>query len=133
MIPQGNDDLQHDFEIVELPSKSFRLNTGTNIMTGLVNNQEAVKQAIYIILNVERYEYLIHSWNFGVELADLYGKPLSFCFPEIKRRVTEALLQDDRITGVDDFTFETAKGKVHATFQVTTIFGVVESETEVEI
>ena len=90
-------------------------------------------QAIYLILNIERYEHLIYSWNYGIELADLFGQPISFCIPEIKRRITEALMQDSRITGVDEFNFEHKRGKVFTTFTVHTIFGDIEAEKVVEI
>lgn len=133
MIPATNDDLKQDFEFTQLPSNTFKLHTSTETIAGYVDGLEAVKQAIYIILNVERYEYLIHSWDIGVELADLIGQPVSFCLPEIKRRITEGLLQDDRITAVDNFNFDVNKGKVHATFEVSTIFGTIKTETVVNI
>lgn len=134
MIPQVQDDLRSDFEMKTLPSKSFYLTRPGDTVAGYVDNLEAMAQVVYLILSVERYEYLIHGWNYGVELNDLYGKPIPYCIPEIKRRVTEALLQDERITSVDDFEFETVKkGVIHATFQVTTIFGVLPAEKEVNI
>lgn len=133
MIPATNDDLQQDFEMAVLPSRTFKLHPSAEIIAGYVNDLEAVKQAIYLILNIERFEYLIHSWDIGVELADLIGKPISFCLPEIKRRITEALLQDDRITAVENFEFDVNKGKVHTTFTVTTMFGTIETEKVVEI
>lgn len=133
MIPVTNDDLQQDFEIAVIPSRTFKLHPTTEIVAGYVDELEAVKQAIYLILNIERFEYLIHSWDIGVELADLIGRPISFCLPEIKRRITEALVQDDRITVVENFEFDVNKGKVHATFTVSTIFGTIEAERMVEI
>lgn len=133
MIPQVQDDLKQDFEITELPSKSFRLDAGGEVVSGFVDNAEAMKQVIFLILNVERYQYIIHSWKYGFESVDLYGKPIAFVLPEIKRRITEALIQDDRITGVENFEFTVTKGRVHVTFQVNTIFGAVQSEKEVEI
>lgn len=133
MLPAVNDDLQKDFEIEEETSYTYKLNLDKSIIAGYVDELEAMKQAIYLILNIERYEYLIYSWNYGIELNDLYGQPIPFVLPELERRITEALLQDTRITGVDNFSFETNKGKVHATFTVHTIFGDVEAERTVNI
>ena len=133
MLPAVNDDLQKDFEIEEETSHTYKLDLDNSIIAGYVDDLEAMKQAIYLILNIERYEYLIYSWNYGIELNDLYGQPIPFVLPELKRRITEALLQDTRITGVDNFSFETTKGKVHATFTVHTIFGDVEAERVVTI
>ena len=133
MLPAVNDDLQKDFEIEEETSHTYKLDLDNSTIAGYVDDLEAMKQAIYLILNIERYEYLIYSWNYGIELADLFGQPTSFVLPELKRRITEALVQDSRILGVDNFSFETNKGKVHATFTVHTIFGDVEAEKVVSI
>ena len=133
MIPSVNDNLQRDFEIEEQPTCTYKLYLDKSIIAGFVDGVEAMKQAIYLILNIERYEYLIYSWNYGIELNDLYGQPIPFVLPELKRRITEALVQDSRILGVDNFSFETNKGKVHATFTVHTIFGDVEAERVVTI
>lgn len=133
MIPTTNDDLINDFEYEELPTRTFRLNIPSNTITGFTDELEAMKQAIFLILNVQRYEHIIYSWNYGIELEDLFGQPISFVLPELKRRITEALLQDTRITGVDNFSFETTKGKVHAIFTVSTIYGDVEAEKVVNV
>ena len=133
MIPKVNDDLQNDFEYEELPTRTFKYNIADQVITGHTDELEAMKQAIYLILNIERYENLIYSWNYGVELQDLFGKEMNYVLPELKRRITEALLQDTRITNVTDFNFETNKGKVHITFKVVTIFGEVQTEKVVNV
>ena len=133
MIPAVNDDLQRDFEFEEETSNTYKINLDESIIAGYVDEREAMVQAIYLILNIERYEYLIYSWDYGIELQDLLGQSIPFVLPELKRRITEALMQDTRITGVDNFSFETNKGKVHATFTVSTIFGDIEAEKVVSI
>ncbi|MEK4146424.1 DUF2634 domain-containing protein [Robertmurraya sp. FSL W8-0741] len=133
MIPVVNDDLVNDFELEQEPSRTYKLHLEKKRISGYIDNLEAVKQAVYVILNTERYEYLIYSWDFGVELNDLYGQPIAFVIPELKRRITEALTQDDRIESVDAFHFETSKGKVHATFTVHSSFGDFEADRVVNI
>jgi hypothetical protein len=133
MIPQNNDDLKLDFQFGELPTNTFFLRISNDNISGFADGLQAMVQAIYLILNTERYEHLIYSWNYGVELADLFGKPIPFCIPEIKRRITEALMQDTRITGVDEFTFDHSKGKIFTTFSVHTIYGTIEAERTLEI
>lgn len=134
MNPEVNDGLLVDFDqAIEQPSKTFRLNTVKNRIVGYIDEIEALKQAIFLILSIERYDHIIYSWNYGVELNDLFGKPIPFVLPEIKRRVTEALVQDDRIDSVDTFKFEVSKGKVLATFTVHSIYGEIETEKEVLI
>lgn len=103
------------------------------IVAGNVDGLEAMKQAVYLVLSIERYKYVIYDWNYGVEIADLFGKPIPFVLPELKRRISEALLMDTRITAVDGFVFETVRGKVLAAFTVHTIFGDIEAEKEVAV
>ena len=133
MIPSINDDLLADIEITEQPSLTYEIKIGKDKMGNYVDGIEAMKQSIYHIINTERYQYLIYSWNYGVELADLFGKPIAYCYPEIKRRITEALLQDDRIESVDSFEFSYSKGNVFAKFMVITTEGVIEIEKVVKI
>lgn len=78
------------------------------------------------------FNYLIYSYDYGVELADLFGRPVSFVCPEIERRITEALLADSRITGVGGFDFNLLrKGVVQVSFEVQTIFGSLIAQKEV--
>ncbi|MEG6615398.1 DUF2634 domain-containing protein [Peptococcaceae bacterium 1198_IL3148] len=131
MLP-NNDGLVMDFEETTEPSKTFKLHMEKNRCIGFVDELEAVKQAIFLMLNIERYDYLIFSWNTGVELKDLIGKPVAYVASEAPRRIRECLLQDDRITEVTDFEVTISKNKVHVTFTAHTIFGEVQSEREVE-
>ncbi len=134
MIPNNDyDDLQDDFEIEEQPTKSYFIDLNKNIILGFVDGLEAVKQAVYLILNTERYEHIIYSWNYGIELHDLYGEPTSYVIPELKRRIYEALTQDDRIFGVDAFSFDVQKKSIFLTFTVNTIFGDFGAERTVNI
>lgn len=133
MIPSSDGILALDLEEEMLPSKNYKMNIQQDIINGYCDGIEAMKQVIYKILNTERYQYLIYSWDYGVELMDLFGEPVSFVCPEIERRVKEALEQDDRIELVDDFQFDiSAKRTVKTTFTVHTIFGDIKEEKEVK-
>lgn len=133
MIPKIDDDLLNYFESEVQPSFTYKLNEDKTIIN-YCDGLEAIKQAIYKILNTERYVYAIYSWNYGVELANLYGKPTSYCIPEIERRITEALSIDDRILEVYNFSFSIPKkGIIFTQFYVSTIYGIVEIEKEVNI
>lgn len=130
MIPTTDTDLL-TLEIEQQPGLTYALDIENNRIRGTVDGLDSVRQAVYLMLNTERYRYLIHSWNYGVELQNLIGQDPSYAYPEIKRCIQEALLQDDRITAVDDFEFESRGKKVHVTFTVHSIYG--NTETEVEI
>lgn len=127
-------DLEYDqMEVVEEPSKTFRMDMANNKMLGKADELEALKQAIYLRLSIEKYEHLIFSSDYGIELEDLFGEPVTYVIPELQRRITEELLKDDRINNVDDFTFTESKGSVAASFIVYTIFGDIDQELEVDI
>lgn len=128
MIPSTNGFLEQDFVIEEQPSKTYKIHLDENIILGYADGQEAMVQVIFNILNTERYQYVIYSWNYGIELIDLYGQPVSYVIPELKRRITEALTWDERIIGVDNFSFNVDKGKITCNFTVHTIFGDIETE-----
>lgn len=118
----------------EIPTNTYAMKIFGDRINGYADKIEAMKQAIYKILNTERYQYVIYSWNYGIELKDLIGKPKNYCKVEIKRRVKEALAQDERILDVDAFSFEDKKRRELAvTFTASTIFGNIEIEKEVQI
>ena len=106
----------------------------SNRIIGKCDTLEAIKQTVFKILNTQRYRYIIYSWNYGIELEDLFGQPVMFVCPEIERRVKEALMQDDRITDVTDFDFDISKrGVVAVSFTVHTIFGEIDEGMVVNI
>lgn len=117
------------------PNNTYRIafSENSNRISGYVDDLEAVKQAVYLILSTERYEYLIYSWDYGVELIDLFGKPMSYVMSELPRRVTEALTMDDRIDDVVDFEFEKKGKRLYTTFTVVTNVGSLPTSLEVEI
>lgn len=122
-----------EFEFEQQPTHTYHLHYNRDIMGGFVDELPAMEQAVYKCLHTERYQYLIYSWNYGMELQDLFGQPIPFVYSELKRRIREALLQDDRITDVYNFAFSNKKGEVLATFCVTTTEGEFNSELRVPI
>ncbi len=126
-----------DFEVGTYPTKTYKLHLGdSNELYNYADGIEAVKQSVYKILNTERYDNLIYSWNYGVELNHIIGKPLGFAISEIDRVITEALIQDDRIDSVDNFTFNRVKDKkniIEVSFTVHSIFGEFKLSSEVQI
>jgi len=113
-----------------MPERTFRLDEQSGIVRGLTDGREAARQAIRLILHTERFRYEIYSFRYGTELAGLAGKGDSFLFPEIKRRVTEALLTDDRVRSTSDFVFKRVRTRVTVRFVAHTIFGDIEQTLE---
>lgn len=134
MIPSTTALLAQDFKIEPQPTKTYQMNLEQETVRGYTDGLEAMKQAIYKILLTERYQYIMYSWNYGIELADLFGEPISYVCPELERRIREALLWDDRIEDVTNFEFSLPKkGVVHVSFTVHTMFGEVAAQREVNI
>ena len=132
MIPIDNS-LPDELDLIRQPNKTYKMNINEEVIISHTDDLKAIEQAIYKILNTERYQYVIYSWNYGIELADLFGQPLPYVYPELKRRITEALLADDRIKNVSDFKFGHKKGEVSCNFIVSTIAGVIHVEKVVKI
>lgn len=81
------------FELEEQPSYTHKLDIEGQRVAGMTDKREALRQAVYLILNVERYAYPIYSRNYGSELVDLIGQPMDYAMSEMKRRITDALMR----------------------------------------
>lgn len=138
MIPQRDSFTSDEYSIVESPTKTYKMDIEDNKrdlrIKGYTDERKAMEQAIYKILLTERYQYLIYSWNYGIELKDLFGKPIPYCCVELERRIREALLQDERITKVYDFEFENSEFEtIFVKFKADTIFGEMDLSREVRL
>lgn len=131
MIPQSNIDVELSLDESIETSRTYKM-IGDRIQ-GYTDGLDALKQAIYKVLNTERYEYPIYSFNYGVELETLLGKDPVYVQIELKRRIRECLLRDDRITEADNFRFEMAGDTIKCTFDVHSIFGNLMVSREVTI
>lgn len=126
MIPGGSETIFA--ETVEKPSKTFAIGS-----PGYIDQIEAVKQAVMVILDVSRFDNPVVSWNFGHELKKLLGQPMDLAITETERYLREALTQDDRINDVVDFEFTKQGGKLLAKYRVMTIYGDFTQESEVSL
>lgn len=129
-------EVELDMERIEkktIPSLTWKINEEQAEVRGSVDGLEAMKQAVNKILQTERYRYAIYDWNYGIELEELYGKNVPYVIPELKKRIEEALLADDRVMVVTDFSFAQEKNSVTAEFLVHTIFGGMTAERTVDI
>ncbi|WP_027636939.1 DUF2634 domain-containing protein [Clostridium butyricum] len=124
-----------DFTLSEDIDKTYKIDIEKNrVKSSFIDKKEAVKQSSFLILNTERYECLLYSWNYGIETKDLIGKPIDYVYPELCERIKEALLQDSRITSVDSFSYEVKqKGKLTVYFTEHTIYGNIDLYKEVNL
>lgn len=130
MLPLNDKDILQIDESTE-PSNTFFIDFEKGRISGVIDEKEAIKQAIMLILNTERYKFLIYSWNYGAELEALIGTHPDIVEDEAERLISEALLQDDRITAVYDFEFSRNRDTLLVNFKVDSIYGDIDIETEV--
>ncbi len=114
------------------PSKTWKIDFGKNKITAMIDNMEAVKQMIHIALTTE-YQYSDIYTDFGLKTADIIGQDFFFIVSELKRRIRETLLKDDRISDVTDFSFKEVDDGVLVSFTVSTIYGEIESEEVITV
>ena len=121
-----------EFTITKHPSSTYRLENDR--VSGVIKNEiEALKQAISKILQTERYVYPVYSFNYGIETTDLLGKSMLYVKTVISQRIREALLQDDRISDVDTFSFEESKRSLYVRFVCHSVYGDIESEGTINV
>ena len=121
-----------DIVIASQPSKTWIIDRNTMQVACMDEGLEAVRQAVEIALDVERFRWTIYSANFGSELDELVGQDEALITAEIPRLVEGALSQDDRVVQVEDYVFtRTGPDSMHVSFTVRTVFGDLIEEMQI--
>lgn len=129
MIPDAVIDV--DLKVTETKETSKTYRILDKKIQGFTDELEALQQAVYKVLSTENYEYPIYSFSYGIELESLIGKDSTYVKIELKRRIQECLLQDERIKSVDNFTFTITGDEMVCTFKVDSIYGEITVTKEV--
>ena len=121
-----------DIVIASQPSKTWIIDRNTMQVACMDDGLEAVRQAVEIALDVERFRWTIYSANFGSELDELIGQDEALITAEIPRLVEGALSQDDRVVQVEDYIFtRTGPDSMHVSFTVRTVYGDLIEEMQI--
>ena len=131
-LPQGMD-ITAGLTYEQQPSRTWNINKDTNRIQGETDGQAAVRQAVEIILNVERFRWQIYRPYSGMQWDGLIGQDPGYVASELQRRITEALLMDDRVRGISDFTYSVSGNTLNASMTVNTVYGEIEAGVEVNI
>ena len=132
ILPETSGYNIYQAEPKEYPTETFLVNKEAGTIERIGGGLEAMRQAVEIILNIERYRYQIYSSNFGRELNRLIGRPPDYVASMLKRRIKEAFSMDSRILSVDEFEVqERGMGTITCAFVVRTVFGNIKEEVEV--
>lgn len=138
MIPQVSmtphtSSLPRAIKISRQPSRTYALDIQQGRIRGMIEGLEAVKQAVYKILSTQRLEYLIYSFKYGTEIRDLAGSPPAWAEAVLEMRIREALLWDDRVKQVQNFSFKRNREILTVAFSVITTEGMADIQKEVEL
>jgi len=106
MLPVLTTTADENIQTVTIPNKTYKLDLSTGRVAGYVDKLEAIKQAVFKILQTERYNFLIYDWNYGSEFANLLNKNFDYVKKDIQRVIKEALTADVRIKNVTDFDIQ---------------------------
>lgn len=121
MIPKTSINVDMTLTDTLGPTRTYK--TIDNKIQGFFDELNALKQSIYKVLNTEKYEYPIYGFSYGIELENLIGKDRIYVQIELKRRINECLIQDERVKSVDNFQFVNINNEMLCTFNVRSIYG----------
>ena len=96
----------------------------------LLTRNPALEVWIYKALKTERFEYLVYSWQYGIELKPFIGKVMGVQerYSELRRVITECLMVNPYIRSIDSFstTPENRAELIRVHITLTTVYGEVE-------
>ena len=133
MLPQSNIDLSGGIIFQDQPSLTWIADPVTNRLRGRGDNWEAVRQAVEVIVNVERFKWQIYTPNFGTDYDGLLGTEPGYAASELRRRLEDAFLPDNRILGIKDYAYTFKDVSLTVTFTAQTVFGEVPGSMEVAL
>ena len=129
-LPEGVG-LDTSLMYVDRPTNTFMIDWESRRINGMDSGLAAMRQAVDIVLNTERFRWQIYSPNFGIELEELIGEEYDYVTSEIARRVEDAFSTDSRVLSVGDFIYTDQGHSLKCSFEVNTIFGPVQAEVTV--
>ena len=112
-----------DIQLTSRPSRTWIIDRNTMQVGYMDEGLEAVRQAVEIALNVERFQWQIYNTNFGNELEELVGDDADYIQSELPRMVDDALSVDDRVIDTTDYVFSVNGDSMTVSFTVNTVYG----------
>ena len=115
------------------PGRTWYIDKTSNRIRGECDDWLAVRQAVEVILNVERFRWQIYRPYSGMQWEGLIGQDPGYVASELQRRITEALTMDDRVRGISNFSYTVEGDKLSASLTVNTVFGEMDTSVEVNL
>lgn len=133
MLPKSDIDLSRGVVFQDQPTLTWIADPVTRRIRGRGDGWEAIRQAVEIIVSVERFKWQIYTPNFGTDYNGLLGTEPGYAASELQRRLEDAFLPDSRILGMKDFTWSFSGVSLSVRFTVLTVFGDIASGLEVPL
>ena len=100
LLPQGG-----GVSAVKMGGRTWRLDLGRGRLGGMIDGDEAAKQAVLVALSVPRYQHLIFSDDFGEEVTALLGRDYDYFCAAAPAMIRDALSLDNRVKSLEGFRF----------------------------
>lgn len=120
-VPFEYDDLEAQQE-----TRTYAMDFKHKRIVGFVDDRAAVIQAIWKILSTRRFTHIIYDDQYGLDVLNRMNVGLTkqYLDSDIPKMVEEALLTDERITGIGDYSYEIIScDSVQMNFTAYTIYG----------
>lgn len=132
-LPEGNGINIQNVVFESQPGLTWWRDPQTNRIVGQADGFKAVAQAVEVMLSVERFRWQIYKPFFGVSWDGLIGLDVGYVAAELQRRVRDAVMIDDRVTGVSNYTYTFDGDNLTAQITVNTVFGPINQSVEVQL
>lgn len=122
---------ENELEDGEQVYRTYRMDFQKKRIGGMVDGKEAVMQAIWKILSTVRFAHLIYDDQYGCDFFNKIndGFPSDYLDSDMPVMLEDALLSDERILGISDFSYEAVSyDSIHISFVACTIYGDLQME-----
>lgn len=133
VLPQTGISLDMPIEVEQQPGRTWKINTESKRIEGEIDDFEAVRQAVEIILHVERFRWQIYSPYSGMQWEGLIGQNPGYVNAELQRRIRDALTMDDRVTGISNYRSQLDGNTLTVSLTVNTVYGDTTTTMEVPL
>ncbi len=109
------------------PSATWQIDWTHHRIGGRIDQREALAQSIALRLQTELGQYLIYSDSYGLDRGEITGEQTQ----TMARRVSQCLAEEERVTGICDFSCQAEGDSCQIQFTANTIWGDAQVALEI--
>lgn len=109
-----------------IPSRTYRVDWEKGRIAGTIDKEDAIRQAIYKIIRTPRFHCLAYDDQYGSEIEALIGTQAltrEYVESEMLAMVKDALLEDGRISAIEDVDYSLQGDELDLSFTAVTSYG----------